>query len=302
MRIAVTGVSGFIGSYLARTLHRSGHQVTGLVRETSRRDHIEGVVDRFVVGDQADERVWPQLLEDTECVVANSVDWGPLRVSPDLDSHLRRNLLATIKLLHAARSKQFIFVSTIAVHHDMRPRWGGVIDEDHPLRPSSLYGAYKAAVEAHLWAEHFGQGQNVSAVRPCGVYGVDPTMKRSYFYPYLKRIRDLAERGEAFSKPGGGKFVHVQDVADLIAALVGNDDAAGQAYNLVDCYARWEDWARMAAEELKLDLAIRSESPPMPKNVFRKDAVAALGVPLDRGHDGIRAFIRELIDLVGESG
>ncbi len=41
MHVALTGISGFLGSNIARYLHKAGHTVTGLVRKTSRRDHIE---------------------------------------------------------------------------------------------------------------------------------------------------------------------------------------------------------------------------------------------------------------------
>ena len=74
MHIAVTGVSGFIGAEIARQLKAGGHTVTGLVRETSKRDHIEGV-DKFVVGDHADESCWDELLGGADCVVHNSADW-----------------------------------------------------------------------------------------------------------------------------------------------------------------------------------------------------------------------------------
>ncbi len=149
MRIALTGVSGFIGSVIARQAHEAGHTVTALVRETSRRDHVEPFVDRFVVGAQDDESAWPALLEGADAVIHNSVDWGPLRAK-DLPTHGQSNLLASIRLLETSAPRPFTFMSTIAVHHDMRPHWKGVIDEDHPLRPNTEYGAYKAAVEAQL--------------------------------------------------------------------------------------------------------------------------------------------------------
>ena len=166
MRVAMTGVSGFIGSVLARHLRGAGHSVTGLVRSTSRREHVEAVVDRFVVGDQADASAWPDLLEGADCVVHNSVDWQPLGEQSDLDAHLQSNLVGSIAMLAAAAPRQFIFVSSVAVHHDILSRWRRVIDEDHPLRPAGLYGAYKAAVEAHLWDAHYRTGQATCAVRP----------------------------------------------------------------------------------------------------------------------------------------
>lgn len=294
MRVALTGASGFIGSTLVRHLHAAGHKVTGLVRPTSRVDHIRGHIDRLVAGDQSDESHWPDLLAGTDCVIHNSVDWSALRERPDLNRHLQTNLDGSVRLLHASAPRQFIFISTIAVHHDMRPRWGGVIDEDHPLRPANLYGAYKAAVEAHLWAAHFSNGQNTCAMRPCGAYGIDPRLERSHGYDLIQKLR----RGEKLDKPGGGKFVHVDDVAAAVIAAVGNPAVAGRPFNLVDCYARWADWAVMARDLLGVDAKIDLSSPAQPQNVFTKDAARSLGVNLDRGHEGIREHLRELTGMM----
>jgi nucleoside-diphosphate-sugar epimerase len=290
MRVALTGVSGFIGSSIARHLCRAGHAVSGLVRPGSRRDHVQAYVDRFVAGDHADPAAWAELLEGAECVVHNSVDWAPLRAG-DLERHLESNLAGSIRLLWASAPRQFIFISTIAVHHDMRPRWGGVIDEDHPLRPMGAYGAYKAAVEAHLWDEHCRTGRHTSALRPCGVYGLDPKLDRSIGWTIIQDLR----HGRPFRRAGGGKFVHVDDVAAAACAIVGNPAAAGRPYNLADCYARWSDWAAMAAEILGIEADIDDSSPAASKNAFSKDAARSLGVALDRGHEGIRAHLRGLI-------
>ena len=98
-----------------------------------------------------------------------------------------------------------------------------------------------------------------------------------------------------FERPGGGKFVHVEDVAAVIMACAEQARASGRVYNLADCYARWSDWAQMAAALLGLDARIDLSSPPAPFNTFSKQAVQALGVPMDRGHEGIRKHLGELI-------
>ena len=97
---------------------------------------------------------------------------------------------------------------------------------------------------------------------------------------------------------GNRKFVHVDDVAAAVTATVGNSDAAGKAYHLADCYARWADWAVMAAELLGVDAEIDTSSPAQPRNTFSKDPARSLGVQLDRGHEGIREHLGELIALI----
>lgn len=293
MHVALTGASGFIGSRIAQQLHQQGHSVAALVRETSATEHIQPYVQRFVTGTQDDAAACDALLEGSDCVIHNSVDWQPLKEG-DHEQHYQSNLLGTLRLMHKALPRQFVFISTIAVHHDMRPRWNGIIDEDHPTRPGMLYGAYKAAIEAHLWAMHVSHGMNFAALRPCGVYGIDPKLERSHGFDLINKIK----RNEPISKTGGGKFVHVDDVAAATVACVGNPGANAGLYNLVDCYARWADWAMMACDIMGVQREIDTSSPTQPKNTFTRDAAQSLGVQLDRGHDGIRAHLEELLAVM----
>lgn len=292
MRVALTGATGFIGSAIARHLHDDGHAVTALVRETSDRSSVEPFVDRFVTGDHADPKAWPELLEGAEAVIHNSLDVRSFREN-DMQTHLRSNLTGSIELLLASAPARFVFISTMAVHHDMRPRWEGVIDEDHPLRPNHMYGAYKAAVEKHLWAEHYANGRHTVAIRPCAVYGPDPTGKHLHTKPAFDSVRN----GEPHARPDGGKFVHVDDVARATVAAALCDDASGKAFNLVDCYARYADLAQAAADALGVDADIDFSSPELPQSTF--DCSAARSLVRDsgflaRGHAGIRAHYAEL--------
>ena len=123
---------------------------------------------------------------------------------------------------------------------------------------------------------------------------MDPKLDRTIGFPIVRRIMD----GKNFRKQGGGKFVHVDDVAGAVVSIVGNENAAGQAFNLVDCYARWADLAQMAAQLLHADIEIDFSSPAEPRNTFLKDAVQSLGVPMDRGHQGLREHLERLIEVI----
>ena len=298
MRVAITGASGFIGAALVREARTHGHAVSALVRETSRTDHIEGLVDRLVVGTHEDPAVHQQLLDGVDAVIHNSFDWHSLKQG-DLVEHMRSNMVGSIDLLQAAGDRHFVYMSSIAVHHHMHPDWQGRIDETHPIRPGNFYGALKAAIEAHMWAANAERGQPVSSIRPCAVYGIDPTLKRSIGWPIITRLRKDAR----FDRAGGGKFVHVEDVAAATVACLGNERATPAVYNLVDCYARWGDWATIASELLGIEAEIDLSSPPAPRNMFLDDQVRQdLGVGLDRGLEGVREHLRQLIECMDGPG
>jgi len=296
MRIALTGVSGLIGSYTAQALYTAGHQVTGLVRPTSQRNHIEPYVDRFVVGTHDDESCWPDLLKDADAVIHNSIDWSAIGNNAYSSESLNVDLVASIRLMSVSAPLPYIYVSSVAAITDILPRWNHEIEQDHPTRPNSPYGALKAAVEQYLTAEYLGNQRHVAAVRPSAVYGLAPQIERSHGHAIIKQLRETKH----FNQPGGGKFVHVEDVANVLRVCVENPKTAGQIFNLADCYARWADWAQIAAEELGISEQVKIDfsSPESSKNTFSKNHLEKIGVPLNRGHRGIRSAIRELIEAV----
>lgn len=309
MRIAITGASGFIGSHLVRHAADAGHEVIALVRDTARAEHIADHVQRFVVGQHDEDATLADLLDGAEAVIHNSFDWEAMR-SGDIGRHYRSNLVGSLELLDRSAPRPFVFISTIATHHDILPQWDGKPDETHPLRPSSHYGAYKAAVEAHLWSHHFGggptervpgadtpTGRHTAAIRPCAVYGPKFTDRHRV---HGEDVIRAVVAGEPMPRSGGGKFIHVHDVARASIAALTEPNAAGQPFNLVDCYARYADWAQMTADILGKDYAIDDDSPAQPKNMFTKDQTAGvLGVPMDRGHAGIREHIEQVLAQLG---
>lgn len=267
-----------------------------LVRETSRRDHIAPLVSEWRVGDASDPQALAGLVAGVDAVVHNAVDWDALERSPI--THFERNVLGSLRLLEASRQAgvgQFLFVSSVAVYHEILP--DRALDESHPTWPASIYGAYKAAVEPHLKAYHDTYGMNTSAWRPAAVYGVDPVLKSSQWYDLIVRSRD----GGTVDTPAGGKITHVRDVADALALAVGDASVAGQFYNLVDGYLYWQTAAEFAKEISGSAATIVERKGAGPKNQFdTRKAIDFFGrhgnaVALRRGHEGVRAYVAELL-------
>jgi nucleoside-diphosphate-sugar epimerase len=296
MLVALTGSSGFIGSYTAAALSRAGHSVRAMVRPTSRRDHIGSYVGQWQVGEQDDPQALAGLVAGVECVIHAAVDWNARETSPMVN--FQKNVMGSLRLLEAARLAevpQFIFVSSVAVYHEIL--LDRKLDENHPTWPNSIYGAYKAAIEPHLKAYHVQFGMNTSSWRPAAVYGVDPSLRRSQWFDLIKTAKD----GGVVDTGRGGKITHVQDVADALTYAVGDESVAGEFYNLVDGYMYWQGAAELAKEITGSTAQITDRTGDGPKNTF--DTTKAIeffdrhanAVALRRGVDGVREYVEALL-------
>lgn len=298
MLVALTGASGFVGSHTARTLHAAGHTVRALVRPQSRRDHIAPWIAEWVVGDQSDPQVQGALVAGVDAVIHNAADWEALQQLPV--RHFQRNVLGSLSLLEQSRLanvEQFLFVSSVAVHHEIPDSARGRITEETVTWPNSLYGAWKASIEPFLKAYHHAYGMNTSAWRPAAIYGLDPKLPDSQWYELVL----AAKQGRTIDTAHGGKITHVQDVADALTLAIGDGAVAGQLFDLVDCYMYWQQAAEFARELSGSSTAIIDRKGPGPRNQF--DCARAIAffdrhgnsTALRRGSNGVRGYVEELM-------
>jgi nucleoside-diphosphate-sugar epimerase len=231
-----------------------------------------------------------------DAVIHASVDWAARDQGPA--PHFHRNVLGSLQLLESARLagvEQFLFVSSVAVYHDVLQ--DRKLDENHPTWPSSIYGAYKAAVEPHLKAYHLTYGMNTSSWRPAAIYGIDPDLPRSQWYDLVK----TAKEGGTIDETRGGKITHVQDVADALTLALDDPAVAGQFYNLVDGYMYWQGAAELARELTGSDANIVDRTGEGPRNTF--DTTKAIDffnrhgneIALRRGVEGVQAYVQDLL-------
>ena len=299
MKIAITGLSGFLGHYVAKKLFEKDVQIQALVRSTSDTSHLKDYEEKitFVQGDLGDKEVLNKFVQGADIVIHMAYERNGAGFRESANSDFKQlvdvNLSGSIELLNTATlqgTKQFIFTSSCAVYGYIFP--GIKLNEQHPLMPDSNYGAYKASVEAFCHSYFLSKSINTTMFRPVGIYGIDPNLIHAEWYDLIKNIKN----GVDVEVVGGGKVVDVKDVAHAIDAAIDNRDAFGKVYNLSDFYIDNLSIAEMAKEICGSKSRISGTS-KQPKNTIDNTESKKLGVQY-AGTEGLRQYIQELVELV----
>ncbi|MFG0268281.1 MAG: NAD-dependent epimerase/dehydratase family protein [Rhodopirellula sp. JB055] len=232
MLVAVTGATGFLGRHVVSNLLENGHSVRGWTRKSVPPDS-EGV--DWTHGELDDRASIEQLVAGCDAVVHTALarEGAGFMQEPEqpLD-YIQTNLMGSIALLETACAQsvdRFVFVSSGAVHQHVVD--GIPLDEQHPLRPGSLYGACKASMETVVHAYGSAGRIQAASLRPVSIYGADTPLENSKWYGLIRAVA----RGETVKADGGGKVVHVKDVAAAATTLLETEvSIAGETYNCCD--------------------------------------------------------------------
>ncbi|MFG1959009.1 NAD-dependent epimerase/dehydratase family protein [Nonomuraea sp. NPDC049028] len=210
-RIVVTGVAGFIGSHIARSLLDDGHEVIGIdhclghpPEITERNLRLNETGDRFTLirGDLAEIPLEHQFDgADTVFHIAARPgvrpSWGA-----EFPSYARSNIVATHLLMEAAArtSVRRVVVSSSSSVYGGAPN-GPVTEADLPA-PLSPYGVTKLAAEqlALAHARRGPSGPTVVALRYFTVYG--PRQRRDML---ISKLIESALSGKTVTILGDGK-------------------------------------------------------------------------------------------------
>lgn len=171
MRVAITGVSGHVGPFVAAEMAAHGHDVVGV----DLRPPPEPVGE-FYPADVEDKAALIDVFKDCHAVVHLAAIRAPHIVADE--ATYRINTVGTTCALEAAihvGARRFVLASSDSAlgfcfrSREMQPDYFP-IDEDHPLRPQDYYALSKCAGEEICRAATRRGGISTVCLRTCDVW------------------------------------------------------------------------------------------------------------------------------------
>jgi len=229
--IFITGVSGFIGRYIARYLTRQGWSVFGCDTISIENAPTEYLVKYFEI--ELPNSTFDELLKQIKpyacihCAGRASVPQSYEYLRDDFENApiLVFDLLESLK--NSSPESRFLFMSSAAVYGDPSRL---PISENHTSSPISPYGFHKR--QAELICEEFAKvfGIKTLSARIFSAYG--PGLRRQVVWDICRRIMDH----ESVYLQGTGEetrdFVHVTDIAIAVQLLIKSATFEGETYNV----------------------------------------------------------------------
>lgn len=257
-KILITGVTGFIGSHLAKELSAK-NEVFGAVRPVIGRENkiIQPFLEKTTIVrcDITDAQSVQNCLQKTDPdVVIHLAALSPVRDSFETPmTYVRSNIDGTLNVAHGMlklphfEKRRLIYASTAEVYGIQGK---GLVPEDTALNPSSPYANTKSMTDTYLRMMAPVYGLSTTVMRCINSYGRKhdtgffveyvvttmlrgekvyigaPDSTRDYMYvtdhvgAYLAALNHPEVRGEAFNASPGGE-IYNRDLAFKVADLIG---------------------------------------------------------------------------------
>lgn len=304
MNIALTGITGMVGSHLIKKLieenpEGSPFNIRALIRESSVVEHLKTFEDvDYIIGGLEDRESLAKLVHDVDVLVHLAHFPGPVQA---VDELVKVNVNGTFDLLEEAKKakvKQVVFMSACTVFGQILPSVDKEhpLDENHPVYPSSLYGSIKSSIEGFCHYYQKSRAFDVTILRPVTVYGVRPQLDKSEWFQTV----DYLATNYNVDLKGSTKYVAVGSVVQAIQKVMGNAEASGKTYHLIDGHIHNLDLGKLIAETIdsfgECEGVMGEDGVPM-----SNQAALDLGVEFP-GQERIVEYIKLIHKLQGEYG
>ena len=253
MKVLITGVTGYIGSTLAKILHARGHDITGLDIKWDQND-VTKYCNRILIKDVTKT----MLDEDYEVIVHLA---GLIQVEESVakpSKYYGTNLGGTLNILRQQGDPHFIFAST-----------AGAFD------PANPYARSKIAAEDIIKEK----SNNYTIFRFFNVAGSDGQNMQVGRASHLIRIaaecaagkrEEMSIYGNDYNTPDGTcirDYIHVVDLATAIADTIKNGAfntpyeciGSGKGYSVIEVVRMMK---KVSGKDFKVNIANRRAGDP----------------------------------------
>ena len=243
LKILITGVTGYIGSHLAKVLYEAGHTITGLDTEWRKHNDAKRYCHRILIKD-----VTRHVIDDDYDVIVHLA--GLIQVEESVvrpTTYYATNLGGTVNMLRQRINGEphFIFASTAGAFDAQSPyARSKLAAEDVIKEQSKAYTIFRFFNVAGSDGMHRQVGRSSHLIRIAAeaaagkrdfmaIYGEDydtpdGTCVRDYIHvvDLVNAIRDTIKHGP-FNTPyeciGSGKGYSVKEVVETMKEVTGKD-------------------------------------------------------------------------------
>ncbi|GAW93298.1 NAD-dependent epimerase/dehydratase family protein [Calderihabitans maritimus] len=233
MRVLVTGGAGFLGTHLCEGLLEKGIEVRAVDNlDSGRKENLEvlrqGV--EFYHGSTDDESLLKKAARGVDAVIHTAFPMVLRRqgtLNPAAAAEAIRSLLKVARAC-LAENALLVYLSSIAVYGNQQYT---PIDEAHPTRPVTLYGATKLAEEIYCRMLSDTQGLKMTILRVSDIYG--PRNSRvSLPIHFLLQVL----KGQPLVVHGDGSqsrtYTYVSDLVKAVLLALERNKAVGEIFNI----------------------------------------------------------------------
>ncbi|WP_218081219.1 NAD-dependent epimerase/dehydratase family protein [Anthocerotibacter panamensis] len=209
MRVLIIGGTRFVGYHLCLQLLEAGHEVT-LFNRGKQKVNFPEPVER-IFGDRNDFQLVKTLLEGQSFDAIFDT------------SGRKQEQTAAFSELYRDKIAHFVYISSAGVY-TTGETWP--LTEASPINPESRHRG-KGETDEYLLGD---PAFRATSIRPVYIYGPQNYNEvEDWFF-------DRAVRGRPILVPGDGQTItqlgHAQDLARACIAVLGNEKAVGQIYNV----------------------------------------------------------------------
>jgi nucleoside-diphosphate-sugar epimerase len=226
--IFITGATGFLGSHIAQTLVKQGHQIVALVRKSSDLWRCNPIKEKIILL-YTDENDWQQKLIDLSPTVFIHCAWIGVTASERDDIQLQNEnlklantLLSLTKSLHL---EKFICLGSQAEYGFINE----CVDETFPAKPNTAYGMVKLKVQESVQKHCEEQSIQWIWLRVFSIFG--PLENENWLIPSLiKKMKtsnemDMTEGNQVYA------YLYVEDFKFIVQKIVEKNIKVG-IYNI----------------------------------------------------------------------